>query len=260
MQLAQPGLQPRLSEADNRISKSDRVGASSEHRSQLEATQRTAPPSPSQDSLDFISHMDVVKKIWRLRWGRCNNLKLNLDTTFMTKGVAKAISSEAKRSEADTSLFTHVERRTIHLVQTWRNTNSSLTSHLQSQQCENTKLLLGMIDSSILAVQSQVRLILDKPRMPFIRKQVCNFYKLQSVDWIERSITASEPCDTFQHTDGMMKIKSLFRKVANRKWKWEVKALNSKSTRLVKSRQLHSRYYVRDRGIFKNDRNELTRK
>lgn len=178
MQLAQPGLQLRLSEADNRISTSDRVGASSEHLSQLETTQCTAPPSPSQDSLDFISHMDVVKKIWRLRCGRCYNLKLNLNTTFMTKGFVKAISCEAKRSKVDTSLFTHVGRRTINLVQTWRNTNSSLTSHMQSQRYESTKLLLGMIDSSILVVQSQLRLILDKPRMPFIRKQVCNFYKL----------------------------------------------------------------------------------
>lgn len=118
MQLAQPGLQPRLSEADNRISKSDRVGASSEHLSQLETKQCTAPPSPSQDSLDFISHMDVVKKIWRLRCGRCYNLKLNLNTTFMTKGVVKAISCEVKRSKADASLFEHVGRRTINLVQT----------------------------------------------------------------------------------------------------------------------------------------------
>ena len=88
---------------------------------------------------------------------------------------------------------------------------------MQSQRYESTKLLLGIIDSSILVLQSQVRLVLDKPRMPFIHEQVWNFYKLQSVDGSEWSIAASEPCDTLQLIDGMMHIESLFRKVAHRK-------------------------------------------
>lgn len=89
MQLACPASQPRLSEVDDQISTSDRVGASCEHLYQLEAEQGTAPP-PSQDSLDFISRMEVVWKSWRLGVGRCNNHKLYLTTTFMTKGVVVA--------------------------------------------------------------------------------------------------------------------------------------------------------------------------
>lgn len=89
MQLACPVSQPRLSEVDDQISTSDRVGASCEHLSQLEAKKGTAPP-PSQASLDFISHMEVVWKGWRLGLGRCNNHKLNLSSTFLTKGVVVA--------------------------------------------------------------------------------------------------------------------------------------------------------------------------
>lgn len=150
MRLACPAAQPRLSEADDQISTSDRVGASCEHLSKLEAEQGTAPPSPSQDSLDFIIHMEVVRKSWRVCFEICNNHKLNNYTTFLKKGIVVATLYRAKRSEDDAYIFSDVDTRTKDLILKSQNTNSSLICQLQSQRFGNYKLFLEMICCSIL--------------------------------------------------------------------------------------------------------------